>query len=408
MPTLKSRLVKMWNAFRVNEEPVVRPYSGTATNMGSGSSSRPHVSQSRFANERTIIAAIHNRLAIDVAAANLRHISLDEKGRYKETVNGSLQERFSLEANLDQGPRHFLQDLAMTLFEDGVAVIVPVDTMNDPETGEIVEFLNLRIGTVKEWYSKQVRVNLYNEEIGQRQDVLLDKRKVAIVENPFFKVMNSPNSTLQRIIRKLNLLDVVDEQSSSGKLDIIIQLPYMVKSESMRQRAEQRRQDIEFQLKGSQYGVAYADGTEKITQLNRPAENNLLKQVEYLMGLLYEQLGVTKAIMDGTAEDKTMINYTNRTIEPILDAIVEAMVRSFLGVKGIENRETIRYFGNPFKLVPLSEMAVIANSFSRNEILTANEIRDFIGVTPSDDPKADKLENSNMPPDPLSPEDSQV
>lgn len=285
----------------------------------------------------------------------------------------------------------------MTLFDKGVAALVPVDTTINPQTNEVFDIYTLRVGEIVSWHPKHVRVSVYNEDKGVREDVTLEKRFVAIIENPLYSVMNEPNSTMQRLIRKLSLLDAVDEQSSSGKLDLIIQLPYVIKSEAKRQQAEARKADIEFQLKGSQYGIAYTDGTEKITQLNRPAENNLLKQVEYLTNMLYGQLGITEEVMNGTADEKTMINYFNRTIEPIVDAAKEAMQRSFIGPKGTKNKERIQYFSDPFKLVPISQIAEIADKFTRNEILTSNEIRGIIGVPPASDPKADKLINSNMP-----------
>ena len=389
---LRNRIANFFNAFRTYEQNPV-PYS----HVGTVTSERPHTPRRRYTNERTIISSIYTRLAIDVAGIDIRHVKLDDKGRYLKNMDGSLNRCFTLEANLDQGPRAFRQDIATTLFDHGVAAIVPVDTMVDDETNEVVEILNVRVGRITEWHPKHVRVSLYNEDKALREDIVIEKRKIAIVENPLYSVMNEQNSTLQRLIHKLNLLDVVDEQSSSGKLDIIVQLPFLVKNEQKRQQAEQRLQDIEFQLKDSKYGIAYTDGTEKITQLNRPSENNLLSQVEYLIKMLYGQLGLTEEIMNGTADEKTMLNYINRTIEPILDAITEALQRSFLGRKGIENQEQIQYFRNPFKLVPLSQLADIADKMSRNEILSPNEIRGFMGLTPSDDPKADQLINSNMP-----------
>jgi hypothetical protein len=303
--------------------------------------------------------------------------------------------------NIDQSPRPFRQDVAMTLFDKGVAAIVPVDTTRNPNTNAIFDVYSMRVGEVVSWYPKHVKLSVYNENKGVREEITLEKRYVAIVENPLYAVMNEPNSTLQRLIRKLGLLDAVDEQSSSGKLDLIIQLPYVIKSEARRQQAEKRREDIEFQLKGSQYGIAYTDGTEKITQLNRPAENNLLKQVEYLTNMLYNQLGLTEEVMNGTANEEAMLNYFNRTIEPIVDAIVQSMQRAFI-VQGSRGDERIQYFRDPFKLVPVNSIAEIADKFTRNEILSANEIRTFMGIKPSTDPKADQLINSNMP----QPEDS--
>lgn len=393
MPIL-DRVKRVWNAFRYTEqiESTVYPSYGPVSTF------RPdRTTYNRFQNERTIIASIYTRIAVDVAALDIRHVKLDEQGRYAEEMPSLLNDCFMLEPNLDQAPRAFKQDIVLSLFDDGVAAIVPVDTMNSPITDEVFDIKTLRVGKINSWYPKHVRVNVYNIDKGSRQDVTLPKRSTAIVENPLYAVMNEPNSTLQRLLRKLNLLDTVDEAAGSGKLDLIIQLPYVIKSEARRQQAEQRRADIEFQLKGSQYGIAYTDGTEKITQLNRPAENNLLKQIEYLTNMLYGQLGLTEEIMNGTADEAAMINYFNRTIEPLITAIIEAMRRTFLGKKGLSNREEIKYFQNPFKLVPVKDLAEIADKFTRNEILTANEIRGIIGLKPSKDPKADELKNSNMP-----------
>ncbi len=393
---IAERIVKAWNAFRSNEN-VRDDYTyggGGGVSYTSSSPSRPiH----RYYNERSIISAIYTRISIDVAGVSFRHIKLDEFGRYFEDIKSNLNSCLTLETNLDQSPRAFRQDIVMTLFDKGVAALVPVDTVVNPITNEVFDIYTLRVGEIVAWYPKHVRVSVYNEAKGAREEITLEKRFVAIVENPLYSVMNEPNSTLQRLIRKLGLLDAVDEQSGSGKLDLIIQLPYVIKSEARRQQAEKRREDIEFQLKGSQYGIAYTDGTEKITQLNRPAENNLLKQVEYLTNMLYGQLGITEEVMNGTADEKAMINYFNRTIEPIVDSIIEAMQRAFLGPNGTKRLERIHYFKDPFKLVPVTEIAEIADKFTRNEILTANEVRGFIGIHPAQDPKADKLVNSNMP-----------
>ena len=393
MPIL-DRVRKAWNAFLSDRaDNVDQAWSGTAS-YGASSPSRMRLT---YSNERSIIGSIYTRIGIDVASIGIRHAKLDEQGRYSETMPSALNSCFSLETNLDQSPRAFMQDVVTTMFDKGVAAIVPVDTSKNPETNEVFDIYTLRVGHILHWYPKHVRVSLYNEAKGIREEITLEKRFVAIVENPLYAVMNEPNSTLQRLIRKLTLLDVVDEQSSSGKLDLIIQLPYVVKSEARRNQAEQRRTDIEMQLKGSQYGIAYTDGTEKITQLNRPAENNLLKQVEYLVYMLYGQLGITEEIMNGTADEKAMLNYSNRTIEPIIESIIQAMQRSFLGPVGTKANERIMYFRDPFKLVPLSSIAEIADKFTRNEIMTANEIRGFIGLPPAKDPKADQLVNSNMP-----------
>ncbi len=388
------RVKKAWNAFVVVETPHDAEY-GTSISYGSVSPSSPRL---RYYNDRSIISAIYTRISIDFASVSLRHIQLGDDGQFKEEQNSRLNECLTLEPNLDQAPRAFRQDIAMTLFDKGVACLVPVDTTVNPDTHEIFDIYTMRVGEILNWHKKHVRVSVYNEEKGRREEILLQKRFVAIIENPLYAVMNEPNSTLQRLTRKLSLLDAVDEQSSSGKLDLIIQLPYVIKSEARRLQAEKRREDIEFQLKGSQYGIAYTDGTEKITQLNRPAENNLLKQVEYLVTMLYGQLGLTEEIMNGTADEKTMNNYQYRTIKPLVDSTVEAMQRSFLGLRGTRSGERIYYFNdNPFKLVPLSELADIVDKLSRNEVVSSNEVRGFMGIRPSTDPKADQLRNSNMP-----------
>jgi hypothetical protein len=392
---IADRMKKAWNAFLQTDNTQHIDYGGTGVaTYGGISPSRPAL---RYYNEKSIISAIYTRISIDVATVAFRHIQLDDEGRYKEDINSHFNNCLTLEANLDQGPRAFRQDIVMTLFDKGVAALVPVDTAKNPNTNEVFDIYTLRVGEIVAWYPQHVRVSVYNEAKGIREEITLEKRYVAIVENPLYSVMNQPSSTLQRLIRKLGLLDAVDEQSSSGKLDLIIQLPYVIKSEARRQAAEKRREDIEFQLKGSQYGIAYTDGTEKITQLNRPAENNLLKQVEFLTEMLYGQLGITDQVMDGTADEKTMLNYFNRTIEPIVGAIVEAMQRSFIGPIRTLKNERIHYFKDPFKLVPINDIAEIADKFTRNEILTSNEMRGYMGIAPSKDPKADKLVNSNMP-----------
>lgn len=388
---LLRKLRGAWNAFVKDET------AGYSTAIGIGTGSRPDRVRFGYFAEKTIITSIYTRMSIDVAAVELRHALLDERGRYKEDKKSSLSLALNLEANTDQAPSAFRQDLAMTLFDEGAAAIVPVDASIDPETGEQFDIFTLRVGKIVGWYPKHLRVRLYNEARGEKQDILLEKRFVAVVENPLYAVMNEPNSTLQRLTRKLTLLDAVDEQSSSGKLDIIIQLPYVIKSEARKQQAQARREDIEFQLKGSQYGIAYTDATEKITQLNRPTENNLLNQVEYLTKMLYGQLGITEEIMNGTADEAAMINYYNRSIEPIIRATAEAMQRSFLGPMGTANGERIMYFKDSFKLAPISVIAEIADKFTRNEIMSSNEIRGVIGLPPSSDPKADRLVNSNMP-----------
>ena len=394
------RVRSAWNAFvSNNQNPYVYEnlgYSSSGTSGVSYSGISPSRPRLRYNNERTIVSSIYTRIGIDVAGVTFRHILLDDTGRYKEDVKSNLSTCLTLEANIDQAPRAFRQDIVMTLFDKGVAALVPVDTTVNPNTNEMIDIYTLRVGEIVTWYPKHVRVSVYNEALGYRQEITLEKRFVAIVENPLFAVMNEPNSTLQRLIRKLSLLDAVDEQSSSGKLDLIIQLPYAIKSEARKTQAEKRREDIEFQLKGSQYGIAYTDATEKITQLNRPAENNLLGQVEYLTKLLYSQLGLTEEVMNGTADEKSMLNYYNRTIEPIADAIKEAMQRAFLGQVGTSKQERIDYFINILKFVPVTQLAEIADKFTRNEIMTGNEIRGVIGIPPSSDPRADELRNSNL------------
>jgi hypothetical protein len=398
-----NRIRQAWNAFR--SVGIVDDPTYLSSSYGSYGS-KPDRLRLKNSNEKSIVTSILTRISIDVAGVSLRHVTIDSSGRYIRDVDSGLNRALNIEPNLDQGPRAFRQDVVMTLFDRGCMAVVPIDTTIDAGTGEVLDIHTLRVGEIVTWYPKHVRVSVYNEATGKRQEVVIEKRLVAIIENPLFAVMNQPNSTLQRLIRKLNLLDVVDEQSSSGKLDLIIQLPYVVKTEARKAQAEARRTDIELQLKGSQYGIAYADATEKITQLNRPAENNLLKQIEYLTVMLYGQLGITEEIMNGTAEEKAMINYYDRTIEPVVEAFAEAMRRSFL-VNRMDQK--IEYFRNPFKLVPLAQIAEIADKFTRNEILSSNEIRGFMGIPPSTDPKADQLVNSNMPqpaPTPQPTEDS--
>jgi len=381
-----------WNVFtnkdiRDKARPYAEPRYGT----------RPDRVRLRIPNERSIISSVYTRLSIDVASIDMRHVRLDENKRYIEDIDSGLNNCLTVQANIDQAARAFRQDIAMTLFDKGVAVLVPVDTTINPEKTGGFDILTLRVGDVVTWYPYHVRVSVYNEANAQREEVTLHKSAVAIVENPLYAVMNEPNSTLQRLLYKLNLLDAIDEQSASGKLDLIIQLPYVIKSEARREQAEQRRKDVEFQLKGSQYGIAYTDGTEKITQLNRPAENNLMAQVEYLTELLYSQLGLTNEVMNGTADEKAMLNYWNRTVEPVLTAMVESMRRSFLTKTARTQRQDVRFFRDPFRLVPIENIAEIADKFTRNEIMSSNEIRQVVGLAPHSDPKADRLVNSNMP-----------
>ena len=386
-----SRFKHAWNAFVNNRDPTVY-YRDT----GPGYSYRPDRPRLTRGNERSIITSVYNRIALDVASVNIQHCKLDEDGRYLRTIDSSLNKCLNLTANIDQTGRAFVQDIVMSMLDEGCVAIVPVDTTADPKLTDSYDILSIRTGKILEWFPQDVRVRLYNEENGQKEDIILPKRTIGIVENPLYAVINEPNSTMQRLIRKLSLLDVTDEQTASGKLDIIIQLPYVIKSEARRQQAEQRRKEIEMQLAGSKYGIAYTDGTEKITQLNRSVENNLMKQVEYLTDLLFSQLGITQAILDGTADDKTMLNYYSRTIEPIVAAIVDEMERKFLSKTARSQNQSIKFFRDPFKLVPVNDIAEIADKFTRNEIMTSNEIRQIVGLKPSDDPKADKLINSNL------------
>lgn len=390
--TFGARVKNAWNAFR-NQNPY--PNYGDNGSYG-GSYYRPDRVRISTRNERSIITSIFNKMALDVANIDIRHCKTDENDRFIDYVDSKLDNCLKLEANIDQTGKAFIQDVVMSMFDEGHVAIVPVDTIGDPLNTKSYEICTMRTGRVTAWYPSSVRVELYNERKGIREEITLPKYMVAIVENPLYAVMNEPNSTLQRLIRKLNLLDAIDEQSGSGKLDLIIQLPYIVKSPARKAQAEERRKDIENQLKGSKYGIAYTDGTEKITQLNRPVENNLLKQVEYLTSMLYSQLGITESVLDGTAEESVMSNYYSRTIEPIISAIVDEMIRKFLTKTARSQKQTIMYFRDPFKLVPIEKMADIADKFTRNEILSSNEIRAVVGRKPSDDPRADMLINSNL------------
>lgn len=385
-----SRFKNAWNAFR-NREP-----TKVFQDIGYGYSYRPDRFRLTRGNERSIVTSVYNRIALDVAAIDIQHVQLDAEGQFCDVVQSGLNNCLSTEANLDQTGRAFIQDAVMSMMDEGCIAIVPVDTDDDPDDTTGYQILSMRVGRIRDWYPKHVRVELYNEEKGRKQDIVVPKSTVAIVENPLYAVINEPNSTMQRLIRKLNLLDAVDEQSSSGKLDLIIQLPYVIKTEARRKQAEKRRKDIEQQLAGSKYGIAYTDGTERITQLNRSLENNLMKQIEYLTSMLYSQLGITQSILDGTADDKTMLNYYNRTIEPIIAAIVDEMKRKFLSKTARSKNKSIKFFRDPFKLVPVADLAEISDKFTRNEIATSNEIRQVIGWKPSDDPKADELRNSNL------------
>jgi len=384
------RLQHGWNAFINNRDPTYRRYD-----IGYGYGTRPDRARFTRGNERSIVTSVYNRIALDAAAINIQHCKLDEDGRFAEVMNSKLNDCLNLEANLDQTGRAFMQDVVMSLMDEGAIAIVPVETNLDPNITGSYDILSMRTGKILEWFPSHVRVRVYNEKTGKKEDILVPKSTVAIIENPLYAVMNEPSSTMQRLVRKLNLLDAIDEQSGSGKLDLIIQLPYVVKSDVRRQQASERIKDIEDQLKGP-YGIAYTDGTEKVTQLNRPIENNLMKQIEYLTSMLYSQLGITQAIMDGSADEKTMLNYYDRTIEPIVAAIVDEMKRKFLTKTARSQRQSIKYFRDPFKLVPVSDLAEIADKFTRNEIMTSNEIRQIVGMKPSSDPKADQLINSNL------------
>ena len=387
---ITDRLQHAWNAFLDNDRR--RPYQ----DMGYFSYNKPDRVRFTRGNERSIVTSVYNRLALDVASISIKHVRLDENGRYTEEINSGLQNCLNVEANIDQTGRAFLQDVVMSMLDEGCVAIVPVDTTMNPMLSGSYEINTMRTAKILEWYPAHVRVRLYNDRKGIHEELILPKANVAIIENPLYAVINEPNSTMQRLIRKLNLLDVVDEQTSSGKLDLIIQLPYVIKSEARRKQAEERRKDIEMQLSGSKYGIAYTDGTERITQLNRPAENNLMSQVEYLTSMLYSQLGLTQSILDGSADDKTMLNYYNRTIEPIVAAIVDELKRKFLTKTARAQKQTIMYFRDPFKLVPVNDIAEIADKFTRNEIMTSNEIRQIVGMKPSKDPEADELRNKNL------------
>lgn len=384
-----SRLKHAWNAFTGNIQMNYRdlgmsyPYRADRPRMSRG-------------NERSIVTSVYNRIALDVAALNVQHVRLDENGRFLSVIDDGLNNCLTLEANVDQTARSFIQDVVISMFDEGSVAIVPVDTTTDSNVSGSYDIQSLRVGQILDWYPQYIRTRVYNEQTGRKEDIVVPKSAVAIIENPLYAVINEPNSTMQRLIRKLNLLDVIDEQSGSGKLDLIIQLPYVIKTEARRQQAENRRKDIESQLSGSKYGIAYTDGTEHITQLNRSVNNNLMSQIEYLTSMLYSQLGITQSILDGTADEKTMLNYNNRTIEPIISAIVDEMKRKFLTKTARSQRQSISFFRDPFKLVPVNEIAEIADKFTRNEIMTSNEIRQVVGMKPSDDPRADELRNKNL------------
>lgn len=384
-----SRLKHAWDAFTGNNQVFYR-------DLGTGYSYRADRPRMSRGNERSIVTSVYNRIALDVSALRIEHVRLDENSRFLSTIDDGLNNCLTLEANIDQTPRSFIQDVVISMFDEGSVAIIPVETTEDPNVSGSYDILSMRVGQILEWYPQHIRTRVYNERTGRKEDIVMPKSAVAIIENPLYAVINEPNSTMQRLIRKLNILDVIDEQSGSGKLDLIIQLPYVIKTEARRIQAENRRKDIESQLSGSKYGIAYTDGTEHITQLNRSVNNNLMAQIEYLTSMLYSQLGITQSILDGTADEKTMLNYNNRTIEPIISAIVDEMKRKFLTKTARTQLQSISFFRDPFKLVPVNNIAEIADKFTRNEIMTSNEIRQVIGMKPSDDPNADELRNKNL------------
>ena len=386
-----SRLKHAWNAFFNNKDPTPK-----YQDIGASYYYRPDRQRFTGGNERTIVTSVYNRIALDAAAVEIKHVRLDENGRYMETIDSGINRCLNEEANIDQTGRAFIQDVVMSMLDEGCVAIVPVDTTFNPNITNSYDVQSMRVGKILQWYPNHIQVRVYNEKTGNKEDIIVPKNTVGIIENPLYAVINEPNSTMQRLIRKLSLLDAVDEQSGSGKLDLIIQLPYTIKTEARRQQAEARRKEIEVQLTNSKYGIAYTDGTERITQLNRPIENNLMKQIEYLTSMLYSQLGITQSILDGTADEKTMLNYYSRSIEPIISAIVDELKRKFLTRTARSQLQSFLFFRDPFKLVPITEIATIADTFTRNEILSSNEVRQLIGIKPSSDPKADQLRNSNL------------
>ena len=389
--TFLSRLKHAWNAFFNNKDPTPK-----YQDIGASYYYRPDRQRFTGGNERTIVTSVYNRIALDAAAVEIKHVRLDENGRYLETIDSGINRCLNEEANIDQTGRAFIQDVVMSMLDEGCVAIVPVDTTFNPNITNSYDVQSMRVGKILQWYPNHIQVRVYNEKTGNKEDIIVPKNIVGIIENPLYAVINEPNSTMQRLIRKLSLLDAVDEQSGSGKLDLIIQLPYTIKTEARRQQAEARRKEIEVQLTNSKYGIAYTDGTERITQLNRPIENNLMKQIEYLTSMLYSQLGITQSILDGTADEKTMLNYYSRSIEPIISAIVDELKRKFLTRTARSQLQSFLFFRDPFKLVPITEIATIADTFTRNEILSSNEVRQLIGIKPSSDPKADQLRNSNL------------
>lgn len=388
--SVASRFKKAWNAF-LNRDPTSRyDYAGA------GYSYRPDRPRFSRGNEKTIVTSVYNRIALDVAAIDFKHCKLDENNRYVSDIDSKLNSCLTLEANIDQTSKAFIQDIVMSMMDEGVVAIVPIDTTMNPNITDSYDILTMRTGKILEWKPSHVLVRVYNDKTGNKEELWLPKKSVAIIENPLYAIINEPNSTMQRLVRKLSLLDTIDEQSGAGKLDLVIQLPYAIKSEARKAQAEERRKDIEMQLAGTKYGIAYTDATEKITQLNRSVDNNLMKQIEYLTNMLYSQLGITQAVLDGTADEKTMLNYYNRSIAPIVFAIADEMKRKFLTKTARTQKQTIAFFRDPFKLVPVNEIAEIADKFTRNEIMSKNEFRQVIGMAPSKDPKADMLINSNI------------
>lgn len=387
-----TRLKHAWNAFR-NRDPTGMYGSG---DMGYGTYRRQDRVRLHVTNERSVIISVYNRIAMDVASVSIQHVRMDQNGRYAESISSGLNYCLTTEANIDQTAKAFIQDIVMSMFDEGVVAVIPTDTSIDPKISSAYEIFSMRTGRVTAWYPKHVRIKLYNENTGTQDEIILPKKDVAIIENPLYAVMNEPNSTLKRLLRKLAILDAIDEQSGSGKLDLIIQLPYVIKTPARREQAEIRRKDVEMQLAGSKYGIAYTDGTERITQLNRPAENNLMSQIQYLTSMLYSQLGLTEDVFTGKADEKTMLNYNNRTVGPILSAIIDEFKRKFLTKTARTQNQTIMYFRDAFGLVPVDGLAEVADKFTRNEILSSNEIRAIIGYKPSTDPKADELRNKNL------------
>lgn len=385
---IKTRLAHAWNAF-MSRDP-------TYHNVGPGYSLRPDRPRLGHGNERSIVSSIFNRIALDVATIDIKHCRLDSAGRFIEEIKSGINGCLNFEANIDQSGRAFIHDVVLSMLDEGAVAIVPVDTSFNPKISNSFSIDSVRTGKIIEWYPKHVKVRIYNDRRGEKEDILLPKSQVGIIENPLYAIVNEPNSTLQRLMRKLSLLDATDEKTASGKLDLIIQLPYVAKTQARREQAERRRNDMEEQLTNSKYGVAYIDGTEKVIQLNRSLENNLLKQVEYWTNMLYSQLGITQAVLDGTADEQTMLNYNNRTVEPIIAAIADELKRKFLTKTARSQGQSIEYFRDPFRLVPVNNIAEIADKFTRNEIMTSNEIRQIVGMKPADDPKADELRNSNI------------